>query len=82
MFVFGNVGALIIRIGFGGLLYYNVIITIRKPQNPIRIIKALTLGASAKLRRVCNIGEGCLIALWELHAETLIETLSVYVNNS
>ena len=35
-----SVGALIIRIGFGGL-YYTIII-LRNPQNPILIIKAPT----------------------------------------
>ena len=42
--VWHNIGALIIRIGFGGILYYN---HNKEPQNPRLIIKALTLGRRA-----------------------------------
>ena len=35
-----NIGALIIRIGFGGTFFYN---HSKEPQNPILIIKAATL---------------------------------------
>ena len=41
-----NIGALIIRIGFG--VYYTIIL-IRNPQNPVLIIKAPTLAASAPI---------------------------------
>ena len=36
-----NIGVLIIRIGFGGILYYNYN---KEHQNPILTIKAPTLG--------------------------------------
>ena len=40
----GAIEALVVRIGYGGLVYYTYnILIIRNPQNPILIIKAPTL---------------------------------------
>ena len=48
----GNIGAFIIRIGFG--VYYSSM-TIRNPQNPILIIKGPTFEVLAVHQRVLSV---------------------------
>ena len=57
-----NIGALIIRIGFGRLLYYN---HSKEPQNPILIIKAPILGLGARVSGFWVGGLNCEVTAGE-----------------
>ena len=59
-----NVEASRLLIGFGSRLYYVSINIIRKPQNPIAIIQALTLSSKSPLQQcwVARIQQTALVA--------------------
>ena len=63
-----NIGALIIRIGFGGVYYTRIII--RNPRNPIPIIKAPTL-------RIREAGQR-----WAMHIMVASSNTKPYKHNS
>ena len=74
-----NIGALIIRIGFG--VYYTII-TIRNPQNPILIIKAPTLPRMPGGSLQVVTTERPIVASWHDRVSENVGVLILRVNDN